>query len=582
MATKRGPYKSDARAHPKTVATRKRKAAVEPPPAPTPEELAAEAEAEAQRVAARAIAEAAAARRDLMAVERLLKVRRAQTRLRPYIELTMPDPAFPDDPNKTKFVCKPHHGLLIGAVEAVERGDLMRSCYSLPPQVGKTTILGLNGVAWIIGKNPHMKIIIGVYSEERAEKVGSELRDLLQSEIHAQIFPGCVMKKGSKAKTDMEFEGGGYVLLRGRGTGTTGQACDLFLIDDPIKDDKEAASPAIRKAVQAWYSSVVFTRCPSTTPIMIVHTRWNEDDLIGWLTDPDHPINRLDPDRIKRWKYLNIPSIVDDPKLAKALGVKVGSALWPEKFPLSHLKEARGNDPRVFSAIYMGRPSPDDGDLYKTEHFVPYSRRELPDIADLRIYAASDHAVGTTERNNPSCMLIVGVDRDRGSWILDCAWKRMDSMEAVKTMVALMKKWKPLIWWAERGHISKSIGPFLRMEMRKAQTYINVVEVTPIGDKVQRTQSIAGRMSMGMVRFPANAPWFEAARSQMLKFPNASEDDFVDTMSLIGLGLDAQVGPGARASNDNAGHVAGTFGWLMRTARQQRENDAMKRRLAGM
>jgi predicted phage terminase large subunit-like protein len=522
-------------------------------------------------------AEVAALRAQELAAIRILKIRAARESLLDFIELLMEDPEFPGDASHTTYVAKPHHKLMIGAVERVERRELMRSAYSLPPQHGKTTILSLYGMAWILGKHPRWNIIVGTYSEARAQKVGSELRDILQSDAFSQVFPKCQMKRGSKAKDDMEFVLGGSIILRGRGSGTTGQPCDLFVIDDPIKDHIEGASAAALQECKDWYSSVAFSRVRTTTPIMIVHTRWNEDDLIGWLCDPEHPENIAKPERTARWKYLNIPAIVDDPELAEILGVEVGSALWEEEFPLSLLAEANDNDPRIFSALYLGRPSPADGDFFKATHIVGYRPDQRP--KNLRIYAASDHAVGLKQRNDETCLLIVGLDEDGVLWLLDAAWGRFDSKQAVDEMLRLMKLWRPLFWWAESGHISKSIGPFLRTRMREENTYINVVEQVPVADKVTRAQGIQARGSQGMIRWPLSAPWYERARSQTLKFPNGKHDDFVDALAHIGLGLGLQNRPSKPKTKTIAEQApVGSLNWIKQAANDER---AEKRRTAG-
>lgn len=523
-------------------------------------------------------AELAALRAEEMAAVRLLKIRAARENLLDFIELMMPDPEFSEDASKTTYVAKPHHKLMIGAVEQVEQRKMMRSAYSLPPQHGKTTILSLMGMAWIIGRRPRWNIIVGTYSEDRAQKVGSELRDILQSAAFKQVFPKCQMKKGSKSKDDMEFVLGGSIILRGRGSGTTGQPCDLFVIDDPIKDHVEAASAAVLQQCKDWYSSVAFSRVRATTPIMIVHTRWNEDDLIGWLCDPEHPENIAKPDRCAKWKYLNIPAIVEDPELAELLGIEPGGALWPEEFPLELLEEANDNDPRIFSALYLGRPSPADGDFFKATHIVGYNLQHRPPINRMRIYAASDHAVGLKQRNDRTCLLIVGVDEDNVIWLLDSVWARIDSEKATDEMLRLMKEWRPLFWWAESGHISKSIGPFLRKRMQEERIYINIVESPVAGDKVQRAQAIQARGSMGMVRWPLFAPWYERARAETLKFPNGKHDDFVDALAHIGMGLNLQT-RGRRdgvAEADSKRAVVGSLNWVKQAANDERQARARR------
>jgi len=126
----------------------------------------------------------------------------------------------------------------------------------------------------------------------------------------------------------------------------------------------------------------------------------------------------------------------------------------------------------------------------------------------------------------------------------------------------MMKLHRPLFWWAERSHISKSIGPFLRKRMLETHTFCSLIEMQPIADKQTRAQSIQGRLSMLRVKFPERAPWWPAARDQMLKFPYDAHDDFVDTIAYIGLGLTLQVAAGTPNRDDENKPNEHTFGWL--------------------
>ena len=201
----------------------------------------------------------------------------------------------------------------------------------------------------------------------------------------------------------------------------------------------------------------------------------------------------------------------------------------------------------------------------------------MPD--ELRFYSSSDHAVGTKQRNDPSCFLKVGIDRQDNIYLIDCIWKRMPTDEAVEAMLAMAGgNMRPLLWWAERGHISKSIGPFLRKRMLETKTYINIVEVTPAVDKEQRAQSIAARVAMGKVLFPKHATWTEKAIGEMLAFPNGNHDDFVDALAYIGLGLQSQFAP-ARAGTSTDVRKQPEFGtlawvkWASALQDRQRELD---------
>jgi predicted phage terminase large subunit-like protein len=146
-------------------------------------------------------------------------------------------------------------------------------------------------------------------------------------------------------------------------------------------------------------------------------------------------------------------------------------------------------------------------------------------------------------------------------------WGRYSTDQVVERMIDLMADYKPLYWWAEKGHISKSIGPFLRKRMLERSTFCSVVEVTPTHDKKTRAQAINGRMAMRMVFFPSFAPWWAEARDELLKFPYGTHDDFVDFLSWIGLGLGIFV-PNKKPKPAFAGPRPGTLGWVKKSARE--------------
>jgi hypothetical protein len=135
------------------------------------------------------------------------------------------------------------------------------------------------------------------------------------------------------------------------------------------------------------------------------------------------------------------------------------------------------------------------------------------------------------------------------------------------------------MWWAEKGHISKSIGPFLRKRMLEKRVYCTVDEVTPVGDKQQRAQSIHARMAMGKVVFPQFTRWWPEAHDQILKFPQGVHDDLVDTLAYIGLGLTKQRPKRILMPPKNQA-AFGTLGWLKNDTKQ-RLLDARNAKSAG-
>ena len=201
---------------------------------------------------------------------------------------------------------------------------------------------------------------------------------------------------------------------------------------------------------------------------------------------------------------------------------------------------------------------------------------------DLRIYAASDHAVGIDKtRNDATCLLVVGVDGNDDIYLIDAWWEKQPTDKVVTAMLNLIKKHKPLIWWAEKGHISKSIKPFLRKRMAEERVYCRIDEVTPVANKVQRAQSILGRMAMKKVLLPKVSPWTQKAVDELLKFPNSRHDDFVDTIAWIGMGLDRTSTPGGFVNNKQKIPEVGTMGWVKWGAEEQKKHDRMHNKTGG-
>ena len=310
---------------------------------------------------------------------------------------------------------------------------------------------------------------------------------------------------------------------------------NCLLIDDLYKDHEEARSQTIRDQAWNWFTKVAMTRRMGRKLVMITMTRWHSDDIVGRITDPENPC--YDAVEAKKWMIIRIPAIAeeDDP-----LGREEGEALWPEDYGLDFLQSQQRLDPLGFAALYQQRPTVADGVLFRRENIQRYDPSDLPE--DLRFYAASDHAVATGQRNDYSCFGKVGVDRQDNIWLVDLFRQKVTSDVAVEAMLTMGGgNMRPLLWWAERGHISKSIGPFLYKRMEETGVYMNVVEVTPIGDKEQRAQSIAARVAMGKVFIPKGHQ-YEWLVEEMLAFPNGIHDDGVDMLSLLGLGLQSQFG----------------------------------------
>jgi predicted phage terminase large subunit-like protein len=488
-----------------------------------------------------------------------------------FIQFTMPDPEDPNDVTRSAYKAAKHHKATAKVLEKVEDGTYPFLIFCMPPRHGKSEQTSRRFPAWFIGRHPEQNVVVATYNDDFAGDFGKDVRNILGTPQYKQVFPNVRLQRGGAASDRLQTTAGGLMSFVGRGGSLTGRGAHVLICDDLIKDAKEASSQAIRDQAWDWFTKVAMTRRMGRKLVIMTFTRWHSDDPIGRLTDPENP--QYNEKLASKIKIINLPAVAeaDDP-----LGREIGEPLWPEFYDLDFLEEQRSLDPMGFEALYQQRPSLLDGDMFKRENIRFYDR--LPE--DLRFYAASDHAVATGQRNDPSCFIKIGVDRHDDIYITDVVWKKMPSDMAVEAMLAMCRGDNaPVRWWAERGHISKSIGPFLRKRMLETGTYINISEVTPVADKAQRAQSIAARVAMGKVYFPRSAPWVEKAINEMMAFPNGTHDDFCDAMAYIGLGLQSQFRPGKNSQAEKAKEQPkfGTLAWVKladKWAAEKRERTA--------
>ena len=504
----------------------------------------------------------------------LLKRRKAAVNARgdllQFARYMMPDAADPDDVDKSQYLVAKHHRAIAAALEQVEHGKISRLIINVPPRHGKSQLSSRFFPAWFMGRHPEESIILATYSDKLSWDFGREVKEIIEDPLYGQIFPGIPLKTASVDR--IETEQGGKVFFVGRGSAITGRGSLGLLIDDPIKDRVEADSLVTRNKLFAWFNQVARTRLLSSIGwIVLIQTRWHEDDLVGRLTDPQNP--DYSPVEGPKWKIIDLPALSlgnGDP-----LGRKEGEALWDARFPVSYLEDMRAADPRGFQALYQGSPTPEKGNFFPADRIRTYGRSERPPNDRLRFYGASDHAVSVSQDRDKTCLMVIGVDEDGNIWVMDdLIWGHFPTNVVVERMIDLMGKYKPLHWFAERGHISKSIGPFLRKRMVERQTFCSVYEMTPVHDKKTRAQSVMARMAMGMIMFPSFAPWWMQARQEMLQFPFGVRDDFVDTLAWAGAGLTVHAPPKSSKPLKPL-PATGTLAWVKADSlRRKREKDS--------
>lgn len=428
----------------------------------------------------------------------------------------------------------PHHRLIARKLEAVERGEITRLMITMPPRHGKSMLASEFFPAWYLGRNPDHSVVMSTYAQDLADDFGRKVKNQIEDFSFPHIFNGVGLADDSKSvkrfhivENEVELEGGFEHTLKQRGAfyavgvggPLTGRGAHLLVIDDPVKNREDADSEVIRKKTKDWYTSTAYTRLMPGGRVIVIQTRWHEDDLSGWL---------LEEHKHEGWELLNLPAV--NP---------AGKALWPEQYDiaaLNRIKLAIGT--RDWSALYQQQPTPDTGDYFKAEWLKPYDKQPAREI--LRVYGGSDYAV-TQDGGDYTVHAVFGLDPDGRMYLLDLWRKQAASDEWVEAFCDLVLKWKPVGWAEEQGQIKSGVGPFLERRMRERKAYVVREQFPTRGDKAVRAQSIRGRMALEGLYVPAQATWRADFESELLRFPAGVHDDQVDAIGLVGQLLDRMV-----------------------------------------
>lgn len=465
-----------------------------------------------------------------------------------------------------------HHRLICRLLEAIDtheyKGQPFKSpegtrfnrlMIFAPPGSAKTRYVSHDFPAWYLGRNPKRRVLACSHTTEYAEENGQIVRDMVGTKDFENIF-GAGLRAGSTAKARWGVIGQqgrpyGQYLGAGVGKGITGRRYDLGVIDDAIKDADVADSADQRESLWKWYTTSYRTRRKPKAAIVIINTRWHEDDICGRILPENwEPATGWFKAKDGEWWYvLNLPALAEtnDP-----LGRRVGEGLWPEYFGQDHWEQERRSQlPRFWSALFQQRPTPESGAYFKADWVKYYgdpglgqASIRLPSSKRLRFYMSSDYAT----KDNAGDFTVHGVwaiDDKGDAFLMDCWFKQTTSDVWVETGIDLAKAY-PLLWWFNPADIiRKSVGPFLKKRMQERECWVAIQEVSEAGaDKAVKARSFQGRLAMGKVfypcpkTYPQTETWMSWLLRQLLKFPTGSLDDGVDMQSIFFRGLELIIG----------------------------------------
>lgn len=413
---------------------------------------------------------------------------------------------------KPDFEVGEHHRIIASELEAVERGEVDRLMVFAPPRHTKSELSSRRFPAWYLGRHPNHQLICATYSGEFALDFGRDVRGIVSDSLYRNVFPEVAIRNDSRAANVWRTEQGGVSVYVGVGGAITGRGAHIALIDDPFKNREEADSEVRREMVWKWYSSTLRTRLMPGGRIVLVLTRWHEDDLAG----------RILAQQAKEWRVVELPAIANE-------NTDNERALWPAWYPLEDLHRVRRDImPRDWSALYQQKPAPDEGTYFQRSWIQHWNT--MP--TNLAIYGTSDYAV-TEGSGDFTVHRVWGID-PHGDIYRIAGWRGQGTAdEWIEKKIDLMARWKPIAWFGESGVIRRAIEPFLTRRMRERKVFCRVEWITRSANKSAMARGFQARMAMSKVFFePA------ANLDEFLSFPAGKHDDDVDTAALLGMALD--------------------------------------------
>lgn len=403
--------------------------------------------------------------------------------------------------------------------------------------------------AWHLGRNPRHEVINVGYNIELPTKFSRKVREIMKDPIYAPIFPDTKIDPTvAGAEAWLTTAGGGFTAA-GVGGGITGKGAHVLIIDDPIKNQEEADSIVTRETLWDWYQSTAYTRLAPGGGVLVVQTWWHDDDLAGRLQKnmKDNPsVDQFEvikyPAIAEEYEYFNsnTAEILKEPEELKpadhlTLLRSRGEGLHLDRYPTEDLLRIKANlDPRIWSALYQQNPVPDEGMYFKMEYFK-YTPA-LPPIANLRIYASWDLAIGEKTHNDYNVGVILLQDPSDTLYLADMERFKGDSYVIVERMLDLAERWMnkhqcSFTLGVEDSNIWKAIRPLFVKRCSERRIYPFVETMKPLTDKMARARPLQGRMQQGKLWIPENSSYRFMVQSELLRFPAGAHDDIVDSLA---------------------------------------------------
>jgi predicted phage terminase large subunit-like protein len=453
----------------------------------------------------------------------LLRRRSARTRLLDLTRYTFPG-----------YQAEPAHALLASTLDAVVRGDITRLMIFAPPQHGKSELASVRLPAFWLGKRPDDPVILASYAASLAESKSRQARQVVESHKHAQLFPEVRTRRDSRSVSHWELDGHkGGLLAVGVGGPVTGHGARLGIIDDPVENWQTAQSETVRDTCWEWWRTTFRTRIWEGGAIVLIMTRWHEDDLAGRLLK-DQPgqwtvlrltaLAETQDERDASNKLLGLPESERDP-----LGRQPGEPLCPGRFSLAALQAlSRDVGSLGWAGQYQGTPRAPEGNRFKRAWFPlvdasPYRATRVRYWDRAAVEGDGDYSVGVLMARAADGVFYIE-DMVRGQWssgARDAIIRQTAERDALRYRNAVQT-------WVEQEPGSSGKDSALAAVRLLAGHSIRADKVT--GSKEVRADPFAAQAEACNIRL-VRGPWNGAWLDELTSFPNGAHDDAVDASS---------------------------------------------------
>jgi len=409
-----------------------------------------------------------------------------------------------------------HHKVIAEKFDRVISGECKRLIIAMPPRHGKSQLGSYLFPAYLMGKMPQSKLIVGSHTAELAQRFGRMIRNLVDEERYQELFPNTVLSADSKAAGRWSTSQGGEAFFIGKGGAMTGRGGDVIILDD-ILDEQDALSDTAMENTWEWITSGPRQRLQPGGTMILINTRWKTDDPAGRFIKAQSQV------KADQWEVLEFPAILPS-----------GRPLWPEYWKLDELEKVKFSiGLQKWNAQWQQQPTNDDGAILKREWWRKWQYDEPPPCE--YIIQSYDTAYSKKETADYSVISTWGVftpDADSGPNIILLGVRRgrWDFPELKRVALEEYKYWNPDNVLIE----AKATGTPLQQELRRVG--IPVTMFSPGGrrsgqDKISRANAIAPILESGMV-WASEDDWAQELIEECASFPNGSHDDQVDSMTM--------------------------------------------------